>query len=221
MGFTTSRKTAAAGLAVAVLIGGGIATVAPAAADDGAQYAATNWKKIWATLGSYSTKAQSDAAYAAKGSSYTKAESDAKYALTPGLIRGTYALGGTATAGGQPFADSIGFGVTLSAAPTVHYINSGAVPPAGCSGTVAAPVAAAGHLCVFEALGGNVTTRDIDNANGNHPLASPFGANVWAYSTAAGSVYVYGSWAVRPIALAAPAATVAGSGPGVGAGTGR
>ena len=47
MGFTTSRKTAAAALAVAVLVGGGIATIAPAQADDGAQYAATNWKKVW------------------------------------------------------------------------------------------------------------------------------------------------------------------------------
>lgn len=168
-------------------------------------------------LGNYYTKAQSDANY------YTKAQSDARYAPYPAVIRGTYALGGTATAANQPFSDSIGFGVTLGAAPTVHYINAGTLPPAGCSGTVAAPDAAPGHLCVFESLGGNVTTRDIDNANGNHPLSSPFGANIWAYSTGAGPVFVYGSFAVRPGGPLAGASAALGGGSAVkdGAATGR
>ena len=85
-----------------------MAAVAPAVAEDGAQYVATNWKKIWkqklrpladkryytkvqsdakystktetsTLLGNYYTKAQSDAGYAPKGSSYTKAESDGNY----------------------------------------------------------------------------------------------------------------------------------------------
>jgi hypothetical protein len=167
-----------------------------------------------ASLLGYYTKAQSDASYYTKAQSdlnyYTKAAADAKYAPFPTLIRGTFALGGTATAASQPFSDSLPFGTTLSAAPTVHYIKSTDPVPAGCSGTATAPSAAAGNLCVFEAAGINVTIRDIDNANGSHPFASPFGANVWAYSTAAGAVFVYGSWAVRPLALAPPG--VAGPG---------
>jgi hypothetical protein len=210
-----------------VLVGGGLMAVTPAGAEV-SQAVATNWKKIWKknlkpladkryytkaqsntryqpkgsyeTAGSGYTKAESDAKYAGTGSSYSKAESDAKYAPYPTVIRGTYALGGTATAAGQPFADSIAWGFTAASAPTVHYINNGAAVPAGCSGTVAAPNASAGNLCVFEAAGINVTTRDIDNASGTHPQASPFGANIWAYSTAAGQVYVYGSFALRPAA---------------------
>ncbi len=70
MGFTTSRKTAAAALAAAVLLGGGIAAVAPAAAEDSAQFAATNWKKVWKNdLQQYADKRY-----------YTKKKSDKKYA---------------------------------------------------------------------------------------------------------------------------------------------
>ena len=104
MGFTTSRKTAAAALAGAVLLGGGIAAVAPAAAEDSAQFAATNWKKVWKNdlqqyadkryytkkksdkkyatktdLGNYYTKTQTDATYATKALTYSKTDSDAKY----------------------------------------------------------------------------------------------------------------------------------------------
>lgn len=106
MGITTSRKTAAAALAAAVLIGGGIAAVAPAAAEDSAQFAATNWKKVWKNnlqqyadkryytkkksdkkyatktdLGNYYTKTQTDATYATKALTYSRLEADAKYAL--------------------------------------------------------------------------------------------------------------------------------------------
>ena len=108
MGLKRSRSTAIAALLSAALIGGGVAAVAPAVAQDGAQYVATNWKKIWkkqlrpladqryytkvqsdtkystktetgAALGNYYTKAQSDAGYAPKATTYSKTESDANY----------------------------------------------------------------------------------------------------------------------------------------------
>ena len=162
-----------------------------------------------AALGGYYTKAQSDAAYAPKGSSYTKTESDARYAPLPGLIRGTYNATGYSAVVGNPVSDNLSFGVTLSAPPTVHYVVSGGLLPVECAGgTVASPTAAPGHLCVFEAPGVNIGSRAINNASGFSPLSSPFGANIFVYSAGVGPVYAYGSWAVRPLALAAPAAQV-------------
>jgi hypothetical protein len=149
--------------------------------------------------------------------SYTKAETDNRYARSPGLIRGTYALGGPASASSQPFADSIAFGWTLSAEPTPHYILTGDPVPAGCSGTVAAPNAQPGHLCIFERTGVNVGSRTVDNAMGISPNASVFGANVWAYSSGVGNVFVYGSWALRPVALTTSAPrSHTGTGPRTG-----
>jgi hypothetical protein len=92
MRFNRSRKVVGATLEAAVIVGGGMATVAPAAADDVAQYAATNWEKVWKKKikqyadTRYYTKAQSDAKYSTKAETagalanyYTKAQSDANY----------------------------------------------------------------------------------------------------------------------------------------------
>lgn len=246
MGLKRSRSTAIAALLSAALIGGGVAAVAPAVAQDGAQYVATNWKKIWkkqlrpladqryytkvqsdtkystktetgAALGNYYTKAQSDAGYAPKATTYSKtesdanyykkAESDAKYAPLPKLIRGTYYAIGDAVAAGGEVSDNVVFGQTLSARPTVNYIPIGQAVPAACAGgTVEAPTATPGNLCFFEAQNVNVNSRTILDASG-FSGSSTFGAGVWVQSTAAGSVFVYGSWAVRPLALANPAVT--------------
>ena len=67
--------------------------------------------------------------------------------------------------------------------------------------TAAAPNADPGNLCVFETQNVNVSTRLIYNGLGSFGLASPFGANVEITSNAAGQVYVYGTWAVRPMGL--------------------
>jgi hypothetical protein len=48
---------------------------------------------------------------------------------------------------------AISFPIPLSSPATAHFIEAGATPPAGCSGTVAAPVAAPGNLCVFNTFG--------------------------------------------------------------------
>ncbi|MEO7846617.1 MAG: hypothetical protein ABIR82_14860 [Nocardioides sp.] len=222
-----------------------MAAVAPAVAEDGAQYVATNWKKIWkkqlrpladqryytkvqsdtkystktesgAALGNYYTKAQSDVNYYTKSQSdanyykktetYSRTEADARYAPAPKLIRGTYYAIGDAVAAGGEVSDNVVFGQTLSARPTVNYIAVGGVVPAACvGGTVEAPTATPGNLCFFEAQNVNVNSRTILDASG-FSGSSTFGAGVWVQSTSAGSVFVYGSWAVRPLALANPAA---------------
>lgn len=161
---------------------------------------------------SYS-KAESDAAYATKTQSYTKAESDAKYAPAPSLIRGTYDIIGYANAAGAELADNLSFGWTLPAAPITHYINDGAAPPAGCSGSVEAPNALPGHLCIFEAQSNLANQRRTINAGGSYGLASTFGAGVTVTTTGAGNVYVYGSWAVRPGTPIGPQGVAAATAP--------
>lgn len=217
------------------LVGGGAALMsAPASAQ-----ASINWKHIWKTqirpradkryytklvangrfarIGSSYTKAESDGKYTPTGTSYTKAESDTKYAPFPSVIRGTYSIFGNANAG-QLLSQSISWGVSLSAAPTVHFINVGAPVPVGCSGTALAPNAAPGNLCVFESFAGNTTSRGIfdpSTSGGLFNQASVFGAGVFAGAVATGGVQDDGSWAVRPLALSSSSIPASrNSGPG-------
>jgi len=149
-------------------------------------------------LGNYYNKAQSDANY------YSKSQSDAKYAPYPSLMRGAWALG--AAPAGNLAMDAIDYSATLSAAPAPHYIPVGGALPVGCTGNAANPGALAGHLCVFASESSTAATPTIC-ASGAVACsgASPFGAMVYA---ATGGGWIYGSWAVRPIALAAPAARI-------------
>ena len=200
------------------------------------------WKKNLKPLADkrYYTKAQSDTKYATKAESaasaaaaqagatsaanaatdtkladyYKKAETDAKYQTKTQLIRGGYMTGGTAAAAGAFLQDAISYGVTLSAAPTVHFIAMGGPLPVGCSGTAAAPDALPGHLCVFEAANlnhGAVTIFQVNGSGGS----STMGAILIGSSSAAGQSFSAGSWAVRPVALAgarvAPAPTGSGT----------
>ncbi len=147
---------------------------------------------------SAATSAANSATDSKLGNFYTKAQGDAKYAPTPSVIRGTYDILGYSSAADQELADNIPFGWTLPSAPTPHYINEGAAVPAGCSGSAAAPNADPGHLCIFEAQNNLANLRRVISATGNYGQTSPFGVGVTVTTTAAGNVYVYGSWAVRP-----------------------
>ncbi len=167
------------------------------AAGDAASNAATDSKLsgYYKKTETYS-KAEADAKYAAAGSSYTKAESDAKYAPFPAVIRGSWSMMGGGDNGAYNSTD-INYGYTFGASLTGHYIPSGSPLPVGCSGTVAAPVASPGHLCVFEYAKsgyGVVYIRNVSDSPGN---TSPFGANLFSTSTSAGNVFAFGSWAAR------------------------
>lgn len=202
-----------AAILVGVLVGGGLLAVTPAGADV-SRAAATNWKKVWkkklqpradkryykksVSDAKYATKAGSDAKYA------TKARSDAKYLSKPALITGgfyqaDYSEGGTA------LIHTIDFGVTLSAAPTAHYIESGAVPPADCPGTAAAPNAAPGHLCVYETGSGGLGNGTLVGFGGAFG-AENIGANIYALTSGGGvDRWMRGRWAVRPTGFTVPA----------------
>ncbi len=166
-----------------------------------------------ATVGSFYTKAQSDANYYTKVQSdanyFTKAQSDAKYAPSIKLLRGSFFAGGTSPAGSVLISGgAISFGVTFSAAPTPHYIPVGAPVPVGCLGDANNPDALPGHLCLFETLATNVTANrgTLDNSGGIG--STPFGAGVFGFSVAAGQAHMLGTWAARPISLVATASPV-------------
>jgi hypothetical protein len=149
----------------------------------------------------------SDFSPTALGNYYTKAETDGKFKPLLGLIRGTTIQAIEATAAGQSAADNITYGgATLSAPPTTHYIALGALVPAGCSGTADAPVAAAGHLCVFEVFSSNNTGNGLFGPGGGGTSPSAFGGVLFASSAAAGQMVITTNWAVRPVALAPAAA---------------
>ncbi len=194
------------------------ATKAESSAGDAAASAAASAAANAATdakLGGYYKKAESDAKYAGAGSGYTKAESDARYAPAQPLYRGTYMLFGNNPAAGYADAHGISFGATFAAAPTSHYIKVGDPIPVGCSGTSAAPNAAAGHLCVFESYAGNIGSRGLCRGGdpATCPGADPFGAAIYAYSAAAGTFELYGTWAARPSgAVVNPSFAPAGKG---------
>ena len=116
-------------------------------------------------------------------------------------VRGAYsAFGDTLAADGlSSFAsDSISFGIVLPAAPTAHLVRVGGPADPACSGTAAAPQAAPGHLCIYEA----------DTRNGevffDDPLTGATGAAVRAFGAevgvranlADGDFGSRGSWAV-------------------------
>jgi hypothetical protein len=175
------------------------ATKAESAAGDAASNAATDTK-----LGSYYKKTESDARYAGAGSSYSKADSDAKYAPTPTVIRGSWSIMDGGNSGAYGSTD-INWGYTFSGAVTPHYIPSGGPLPVGCSGTVAAPVASPGHLCVFEYAKANFGTVYIRGVLDNPNNTAAFGANLFSTTTSTTNAYAFGSWAVRGAGIAAGA----------------
>lgn len=188
------------------------------------------WKKELKPLADkrYYTKAKSDSTYATKAESaaaaaaaqsaaqsaanaatdtklggyYKKAESDSRYAPIPALYRGVYMFGGNPGAANETVYGDISFGATFPSAPTTHYIKVGDPVPSGCSGTAAAPNAAAGNLCIFETEGaGAVSSRGFCNpAAGTCFSGGVLGVGLFAKSSGAGVIEIMGTWAARPSA---------------------
>ena len=146
------------------------------------------------------------------GGYYTKAEADGKYAAAPKVVRGVYTMRYTADAAGENGGSPISFGIALAAAPTVHMILQGAVPPAECPGTAEAPSATPGHLCVFQGFSLNSTNNSIFDITGS-PGASRMGAYVSASSAGVGVTRDVGSWALGVSTLSPGQKAGQGSGP--------
>jgi hypothetical protein len=111
-------------------------------------------------------------------------------------LRGGYELDDVASGGGQIAGFPVGFGFSISANTTAHVIAPGATPPAQCPGTAASPQAQPGHLCIYAVNQGNSTVvviNPVDNVSGS---ASRYGFGIWITSSAAGSFWSRGTWAV-------------------------
>jgi hypothetical protein len=106
------------------------------------------------------------------------------------------------------------FTYPLASAPTVHYIQAGQAPPAGCSGSVSAPAAAPGNFCAFEGnSGGSPTGRGIVNpANDGTGSATRFGAGFYLQGSAGSNHWMEGVWVVTGTPGSAAAAKSISSG---------
>lgn len=113
-------------------------------------------------------------------------------------MRGTYAAEGNVA--GQQYRTGVSFLLSLPSTPAIHFVQTGEAPPTGCTGgTAAAPVAAAGNLCIFEGVSiGNSTNRgEVNPINDEAPNVSMplFGFGVYSSCTTTPCVDE-GSWAV-------------------------
>ena len=108
---------------------------------------------------------------------------------------GIYDAEGTATVVGDLASASISFPVPLATAPTPTIITSG--PTVACPGSVTAPAAAAGQLCIYEGSEENVGEIAAYNPiNGHGGGASSYGSGIVVDSAGAGNFYGDGTWAV-------------------------
>src|SRR5215204_866519 len=114
-------------------------------------------------------------------------------------IRGNWLTGGPAAGVNNLFWSAISFGYALGAAPTAHLLAPGAPATPECPGSLAAPAAASGHLCIYTKSVNNVSSRFTCNPLNNTCGASqtnPWGTVVYVSSAGAGSSYSWGTWAV-------------------------
>jgi hypothetical protein len=108
---------------------------------------------------------------------------------------GAYDASGTATVVGDLASASISFPVPLASAPTPNIITSGAT--ANCPGSVTAPAASAGELCIYVGVQVNVgQTAAYSPFTDDGGAASPYGAGLVIDSAGAGNFVSTGSWAV-------------------------
>jgi hypothetical protein len=107
---------------------------------------------------------------------------------------GTWA--GVVGTGDSPFYAPVSFNIPLAAKPTVNFIAPGGASTTACPGSVTAPAAASGNLCVYEA---HVDTGITLAAN--DPNHDPFGSGADTFGTVvslttAGTGSAFGTWAV-------------------------
>jgi hypothetical protein len=123
------------------------------------------------------------------------ADADARY--LPGstapegvTLRGTWKVGGHADGDvGTHAVGDISFGYTFAAAPTVQFIQVGGPTTAECPGSVDAPEALPGYLCLYEEAYWNNDWLHWDPPK-------RFGVNLYLYSLSGfGAFWSRGTWA--------------------------
>ena len=115
-------------------------------------------------------------------------------------LRGVYRIAGVLNPASNYFDEGTSaftFQSPLAAAPTAQFVPVNDPATAECPGTPAAPTAAAGYLCVYEAQNYQVDAVHIVNPETENPNeSSRFGAAVLGQSEAGGTYNTSGTWAV-------------------------
>ena len=117
-------------------------------------------------------------------------------------LRGNWIASAISAGAGQQSAyDPIEFGFRFAAAPTAYLLAPGAAPTPECPGTLEAPEASPGSLCLYTQSNSNVSSRSVCNPLNNTCSGSPstqtnrYGTVVRVDATAAGLFYSWGTWA--------------------------
>jgi hypothetical protein len=114
-------------------------------------------------------------------------------------LRGNWIANMTAVGANDTAFDTISFGFRLATAPTAHLLAPGAPPTPECPGSLSAPEAASGHLCLYTYANVNVAARFTCDPLANIcgvSRTNRYGTTVRVDSTAAGTSYSWGTWAV-------------------------
>jgi hypothetical protein len=113
-------------------------------------------------------------------------------------LRGVFNIDDVAGAKEQIAGGSISFGMTLPKAPLVEIVKPTDPPSANCPGSLKAPTAGPGVLCVYEEITSNVSALAVCalECEPDTPSASPFGAELYSHAINPGRFSADGSWAV-------------------------
>jgi hypothetical protein len=113
-------------------------------------------------------------------------------------LRGAFQLAGTDTpAVAGTAATAITFVFPLAQAPEPHLVVEGGPPVAACPGTVDAPEALAGHVCIYTGSVANASSFALgDPVTGVGPGSSRFGVTLSAAGSFDSNYSVSGTWAV-------------------------
>ncbi len=110
---------------------------------------------------------------------------------------GAWSVEGQAAAALAYDAANISFPVPINATLTTHIVPAGGPVPSGCSGSVTAPAASAGNLCVFVGFSLNIHDTTLFWPHVSSDAASHYGAFIQTRATAAGSYVLSGTWAAK------------------------
>ena len=102
----------------------------------------------------------------------------------------------TNTGQGQFAGEVVTYQRPLKQAPTLNFIAEGQGSTTACPGTFATPKAKKGHLCVYEANGGQRDSGDVPFLRGDARDKLGFGLSVLSAANQNGLYFSEGSWAV-------------------------
>jgi hypothetical protein len=113
-------------------------------------------------------------------------------------LRGVFQVAGTDTpAVAGHAASAISFVFPLAEAPEPHFVLEGGPPVEACPGSVSAPEATPGHVCVYTGHQQNASNLTIlDPVTGSGLGSSRFGVSISAVGSADSNYFLSGTWAV-------------------------